>query len=96
MIKSTEESVKAQTLAVEGVQSGYEVGTQTLLDVLTQQNTLNQARSSAVNAKNQYFQVVFAMKSLMGQLTAKQMKLKAKYFDPDYEFRNVKHKIVGF
>lgn len=95
-LASTDEAIRAQTLAVEGVKSGYDVGTQTMLDVLTQQDQLNQIQSQAVDLKSKYLSAAYDLKSLMGQMTAKQLKLNAKYFNPDYEFRNVKHKIVGF
>ena len=96
VVRSFDEAVRAQSLAVEGTKSGYEVGVNTLLDVLTQQDQLNTYQSQAVDARVQYLLSIYQLKSLMGQLTAKQMKLNVKYFDPDYEFRNVKHKIVGF
>ena len=96
VLRSNEEAVRAQTLTVDGMKSGYEVGTQTILDVLTQQDQLNQYKSDAVDIRAKYLLSIYQLKSLMGQLTAKQMQLKVKYFDPDYEFRNVKHKIVGF
>ena len=96
VVKSDEESIRAQTLTVEGVKSGYDVGTQTMLDVLTQQDKLNQLQSRAVDNKNQYLTAAYQLKSLMGQMTAHNMKLDAKYFNPEKEFLNIKHKVVGF
>lgn len=95
-LKSSEASIKAQTIALEGTKSGYSVGTNTMLDVLNQQDQLNQIKSQSVDIRTNYLTSAFQLKSLMGQMTAKSLKLKTKYFDPDYEFRNVKHKIVGF
>ena len=84
VLRSNEEAVRAQTLTVDGMKSGYEVGTQTILDVLTQQDQLNQYKSDAVDIRAKYLLSIYQLKSLMGQLTAKQMQLKVKYFDPDY------------
>ncbi len=95
-IQSYDEIVRAQTLAVEGMRSGYSVGTQTILDVLEQQDKLNQYKAQAVDARNQYLKSSYKLQALVGKMTAKQLNLKVKYFNPDYEFRNVKHKIVGF
>jgi len=93
---SAEEATKSQTLALDGIRSEYSVGTKTMLEVLRQQDQLNQIKSQAVDIKIQYLTYAYQLKALMGQMTAKQLKLDVQYFNPDYEFRNVKHKIVGF
>lgn len=93
---SAQEAIRAQTLALEGVRSEYSVGTKTMLEVLKQQDELNQIKSQAVDIQTQYLAASYQIKALMGQMTAKQLKLDVKYFNPDAEFRNVKHKIVGF
>ena len=95
MISATE-ATRAQTLALEGIRSEYSVGTKTMLEVLRQQDQLNQIKSQAVDIQTQYLTSAYQLKALMGKMTAKQLKLDVKYFDPEYEFRNVKHKIVGF
>jgi outer membrane protein len=91
-----DEAIQAQTIAFEGVKSEYSVGTKTMLDVLQQQDKLNTALSNAVDIKNGYIVAAYNIKGLMGKMTAKSLKLKARYFNPEAEFRDLKHKVVGF
>lgn len=93
---SANEAIRSQTLALEGIKSEYSVGTKTILDVLQQQDQLNQIKSQAVDIQTQYLTSAYQLTALMGKMTAYNMKLKVKYFNPDVEFRNLKHKIVGF
>jgi outer membrane protein len=91
-----DKAVEAQALALDGVQQQYSVGSATMLDVLKSQEDLNQAKTQAVDTRKNYILTAYRLKSLMGQLTASQLKLNTKYFNPEQEFRSVKHKIIGF
>jgi outer membrane protein len=91
-----DKAVEAQTLALDGVQQQYAVGSASMLEVLKSQEDLNQVKSQAVDTRKNYILTAYKLKALMGQLTASQMKLNTKYFNPEQEFRSVKHKIIGF
>ena len=88
--------VEAQTLALEGLKQEYSVGAKNMLEVLKAQEDLNNARSQSVDVREQYVLSAYALKQLMGQGTAQQLKLKVKYFSPEKEFKRIKHKIIGF
>jgi TolC family type I secretion outer membrane protein len=91
-----DEAIKAKEIALEGVRSEHSVGTKTMLEVLRQQDEFNNARSQAVDIKQNYINIAYQMKAFMGQMTAKKLKLNAQYFEPELEYRNLKHKVVGF
>ncbi len=89
-------AVEAQKLALEGLRQEYIVGSKTMLEVLKTQQDLNSAQSQAVDVKKNYILGAYNVKALMGQATANQLKLKGKYFNPEQEFKSIKHKVAGF
>lgn len=91
-----EEYVKAQTLTLEGMTQEYAVGSKNMIDVLDMEEKLNQAKVGEVANKKNYVNTAYQIKALMGEMTAKTLKLKVKYFEPEVEFKKVKAKIVGF
>lgn len=91
-----EEYVKAQTLTLEGMTQEYAVGSKSMIDVLDTEDKLNQAKIGDVANKKNYINTAYQIKALMGEMTAKTLKLKVKYFEPEIEFKKVKAKIVGF
>lgn len=91
-----EEYVKAQTLTLEGMTQEYAVGSKSMIDVLDTEDKLNQARVGDVANKKNYINTAYQIKALMGEMTAKTLKLKVKYFEPEFEFKKIKAKVVGF
>lgn len=89
-------AVAADNMALDGVRHEYAVGTKTMIDVLQAQNQLLQDQIQAVQVKVNYVNSGYQIKSLIGQMTAKALKLQVKYFDPELEFKKLKAKIVGF
>lgn len=96
MIEFRRKHVEYQKLALDGIKQEYEVGAKTMIDVLKSQEDFNKAKIEEVDSKKQYIQVTYAIKEIMGEMIAPKLKLKVKYFNPEREFRNIKHKIVGF
>ena len=72
------------------------LGSKTIIDVLRTEERLNKARETRVEAKKLLITSVYELKSLTGDLTAKNMSLKVNYFSPESEFKKIKRKIVGF
>jgi hypothetical protein len=51
---------------------------------------------SNVEANKDYILNAYQIKALVGQLTAKSLKLKTNYFSPETEFKKIKARIIGF
>jgi len=85
-----DEAVSANTLALEGVQHEYDVGSKTILDVLNAQEALNQSQTQSIDSKVAYVTAAYAMKASIGEMTAVALKLPVKYFNPGTELRKVK------
>ena len=90
------EALEAKTLELEGRRSMYEVGISTMLDVLKTEKEHYEAVVRNIMYKEELIKAAFTVKSDLAQLTAKDMGLNAKIFDPEREFRKTKFKVVGF
>ena len=64
--------------------------------VIRAEERLNNARDSRVEACKGLALAAYRIKTLIGELTAKDMNLKVEYFEPEAEFKKIKMKIVGF
>lgn len=95
-IISSEEQVKANEIALEGVKQEEEVGSQTTLDVLNAEQELLNARVSLVTAQRNLAVADYGLLAATGQLTAKQLGLPVKYYDPVENYDNVHYKAIGF
>jgi len=95
-IDFVDKHVEYQKLALEGIRQEYEVGAKTMLDVLKTQEEYNKAKVGAVETKKSHILSAYGLKTLTGNMLAKDLKLKVKYFSPEKEFKNVKYKIFGF
>ncbi len=95
-IDATTQAVNAAEVAYEGMIQEEMLGSKTIVDVLRTEERLNKARESRVEARKGLVLAAYRIKSLTGDLTAKSMKLKVDYFEPEAEFKKVKMKIVGF
>lgn len=96
-------AIISATQGVEAAQKAYDgkiqeelVGSSTPLDVSNAEEKLNNAKLSKVKANRDCIFAAYQMKSLIGALTAKSLKLKVNYFSPEDEFKKVKTKIIGF
>lgn len=96
-IIAASQGVEATQIAYDGTMQEEIVGSKTLLEVLTAEEKLHNARVSKVDAHRDSILAAYQMKSLIGELTAKSLKLKVKYFTPEDEFKGLKKKlIIGF
>ncbi len=93
-LEYSDNAVKASDLALEGAKEEYALGSKTLLDVLDAQEQSYSSKVKQIETKKQIVLTALQMKLLMGKLTAKNLNLKIKYFDPDAEFRKIKF-IIG-
>lgn len=95
-IAAASKGVKAAEIAYDGIVQEEMLGSKTIVDVLTTETRLNEARQSKVEADKELVIAAYNIKSLIGEVTAKSMKLPVEYFEPESEFKSVKRKIVGF
>jgi len=95
-INSSEEQVKANEIALEGVKQEEEVGSQTTLDVLNAEQELLNARVTLVSAQRNLAVADYGLLASTGQLTAKSLKLPVKYYDPKDNYDDVHYKFIGY
>ncbi|AJA45332.1 outer membrane channel protein TolC [Frischella perrara] len=69
-IKAYEQSVVSAQSSLDATQSGYEVGTRTIVDVLTATTQLYDSKKKLANSKYDYLISLLQMKSAIGTLTA--------------------------
>ena len=95
-LKSLEEQVRADEIALEGTQREEQVGSRTVLDTLNAEQTLFQARVSLVQSQRDEVVNEFTLAQAVGRLTAKTLGLPVEYYDPDKNFDLVHNKWAGF
>lgn len=94
-IKSYRDQIKAAQIALDGVRQEAQVGSRTVLDVLNQEQELLNARVNLVRAERNEMVAAFTLLSAIGQLTAEQMALPAKYYDAQQNYKNTRDKWIG-
>jgi outer membrane protein len=95
-IISSQDQVKANEIALEGVRQEEQVGSQTTLDVLNAEQELLNARVTLVTAERDEAVAEFNLLAATGQMTAKQLQLPVKYYDPTVNYDEVHDKWIGF
>ena len=73
-----------------------QVGSQTTLDVLNAEQELLNARVSLVSAERDEAVAEYSLLAATGQLTAKNLQLPVKYYDPVKNYEEVRDKWIGF
>lgn len=94
--QSLEASVRADELALKGIEQEEAIGSRTLQDVLIQEQTLFQARLALLQTQHDEAAYKFALAAAVGRLTARNLGLPVEYYDPDDEFEAVRDKWIGF
>lgn len=88
--------VKAQELAVEGALEEYDAGTKTMLDVQQIEQNLIDAQLQLADSQQRLILAAYQVLATMGRLTAREMKLKVKYYDPDAYYNEYKNAWIQF
>jgi outer membrane protein len=94
-VNASSKAINAAQLAYEGMMQEQSVGNKTIVDVLDSKSKLYQAKLNNVDIMEENVLLGYQMKSLIGELTAKKLKLNTQYFDPDKEIRQSKIRIIG-
>jgi outer membrane protein len=95
-VSATTQGVKSAEVAYQGTLQEEMLGSKTIVDVLTFEERLNNARDARVDAEKELVLASYRIKALTGELTAEKMHLPVEYFNPDKEFKKIKLRIVGF
>lgn len=95
-VDTANEGVEAAQIAYDGTVQEELVGSKTIVEVLLAEEALSTAKVSKVEQIQQYILSAYQIKYFSGQLTAKAMKLKVKYFSPEDEFKKTKLQVIGF
>jgi len=92
---STRAQIRANEIALEGVQREAIVGSRTTLDVLNAQQTLLVSRTNLVNALAQLVIASYSVASAIGRLTARDMHLPVALHDETAYHEAVRNKWFG-
>lgn len=96
-IVAANQGVDAAQISYDGTVQEEIVGSKTMLDVLSAEEKLYEAKITRVDAYKASILTAYQMKLLTGELTAQSLKLKVKYFSPEEEFKTIKKKMfIGF
>jgi outer membrane protein len=92
---STRAQIRANEIALEGVEREAIVGSRTTLDVLNAQQTLLNSRTTLVQALAQLVNASYGVAGAIGRLTARDMHLPVPLYDETAYYNAVKNKWVG-
>ncbi len=88
--------VKAQEIAVEGAQEAVNVGIKTIIDVLFLEQDLINAQINLATAQQTLVVASYQLLQAMGRLTARDLRLRVKYYDPDAYYNEYKDAWIQF
>lgn len=94
-IDSRRAGVKANALALEGIQQEAKVGTRTTLDVLNAEQEYLNAQVNLVSAEHDAVVAAYQVLSAVGKLTATDLKLPVQAYDPQQHYDDVAGKWIG-
>ncbi len=93
--RAIEQQVRANALALEGVETEAQVGARTVLDVLDAEQELFQSEVDLVNAQANRVVALYTLQSAMGELTAEALGLAVERYDPSVHYRTVRTQGFG-
>ncbi len=94
-IDSLESEIRANEIALEGVQQEALVGTRTVLDILDAEQELLDSRVNLVTARRDEYVAVFNLLAAVGGMTADGLELDAPRYDPAVYYRSARDKWFG-
>lgn len=91
-IKSIEDQVKANEIALDGVQKEEALGNRTILDVLDAYQELLNSNVNEVKARRDYYVSSMQLLLSMGKLTAEDLKLNVEVYDAKKYYKQTRDK----
>ena len=93
--RAADAQVRAQTLALSGVQEQHKVGQSTTLDVLNAQQNLLTAKLAQVTAQHDRVVASYTLLSAIGGLSAEKLGLRVARYDATDHYKQVRDKWFG-
>lgn len=93
--RAADAQVRAQSLALSGVQEQQKVGQSTTLDVLNAQHDLLTARQAVVTAQHDRVVAAYSLLSAIGELSAEKLGLHVARYDATDHYKQVRDKWFG-
>ena len=90
-IRAFQSAARANAIALDGVRQEAAAGLRTVLDVLDAEQELFDARVNLVRAERDEFVASYRVYQAMGRLTAVNLKLPVRKYDPTSYYRRVKY-----
>jgi len=94
-VNSFQAEVRANKIALDGVQREALVGSRTVLDVLDAEQEFLDASVNLVRAQRNQVVARFALKSAVGSLRAENLKLQVDIYDAEKNYRRVRNRWFG-
>ncbi len=91
-IKSIQDQVKANEIALDGVQKEEALGNRTILDVLDAYQELLNSNVNEVKARRDYYVAAMQVLLSMGKLTAENLKLNVELYKPKEFYKETRDK----
>jgi outer membrane protein len=95
-ITSLQTTIRAATIALEGITQQQQVGSRTVIDVLNAQQELFADQVFLVKAQHDYNVAEFNLSLQTGRLTAIELKLPVDLYDVQKHYQSVRNKVIGF
>ncbi len=92
---STRQQIRADEIALEGVQREAIVGSRTTLDVLNAEQELLNSRTTLVQSLAQLVNASYVMAQAVGRLTARDLGLHVPLYDETAYYNAVKNRWIG-
>ena len=86
------DQIKANTIALEGVQKEEALGNRTILDVLDSYQELLNSKVNDVKARRTYYVSAMTLLASMGKMTARELKLDVELYDAQKYYEETKGK----
>jgi outer membrane protein len=94
-IISDQAAIRANEIAVDGVEREALLGSRTTLDVLNAEQTLLQARTTLVQNLAALVTDSYAVAQAIGRLTAHDLNLPVNYYDETAYYKEVRNRLIG-
>ena len=95
-LDSDRDQVRANEIALEGVEQEAQVGSRTTLNVLDAEQELLDARVALVGTTRDEIVAAYTVLTSIGRLTAKELGLDVNYYDPTDNYADVKDRWIGY
>jgi TolC family type I secretion outer membrane protein len=92
---SYRDQIKADEVALDGVEQEQRAGLRTVLDILNAQQALLSARVGYVGSRHDAIRAGYDLLASVGRLTARDRKLPVEYYDPIVHYNDVRDRWFG-